>query len=52
MVKVQHFAGAVFHPQDYSHFLHSNIEHLEPTPMASTFNASEMISRGKLLPET
>lgn len=51
MVKVKDFCGAVFSPDDYNSFLHSNIEHLEKIPMSKTFNTAEMIASGRLCPE-
>ena len=51
MVRVKDFCGAVFHPKDYEHFLHSNIEHLEGTPMGQSFRTSEMLADGQLFKE-
>lgn len=51
MVKIKDFYGAVFHPEEYGIFLQNNIEHLETIPMSKTFNTSQMLAQGKLLPE-
>jgi hypothetical protein len=48
MVKVQDFRGAVFDASNYEQLLHSNIEHLEPVPMSSSFSTADMLAKGML----